>query len=338
MNNHRNNKVTISRNARHRLFCNSMVSFVCNICGRHNQVERFATEPATCPCGSNVRVRALIYLLSMELFGQNLVLTGFPRLKSIRGLGMSDKEGYASILAEKFDYTNTFYDREPRLDFTEPHPASWGAYDFVLSADVLEHIAPPVERALEETCKLLKPHGLFGVTVYCNPSDSLREHFPTLFTYRTVALGDSVVLINRRADGGLEIRDDLVFHGGTGATLEMREFGLTSLKQKLLGAGFREVHLLTEDIPEFGIIFDPDVSQPLIARKEPFRLGRAAASELIDQWLAAAAECDRLREDHENVSAQLTTALAQLRMAGDSRWLKLGRRLGLGPAFTLGRQ
>jgi len=35
----------------------------------------------------------------------------------------------------------------------------------------------------------------------------------------------SQVLINRRADGVLEIREDLIFHGGSGATLEMREFG-----------------------------------------------------------------------------------------------------------------
>src|SRR5438270_6461431 len=106
-----------------------MVAFICNICGARNQVEQFATEPATCACGSNVRLRALIHLLSMELFGRTLVLADFPKLKAIRGLGMTDKECYASILAEKFDYTNTHYDREPRLDFTAQHPELAGAYD-----------------------------------------------------------------------------------------------------------------------------------------------------------------------------------------------------------------
>src|SRR5437588_10848898 len=98
-----------------------MVPFVCNICGSHNKVEHFATEPASCACGSNVRIRAMIHLLAMELFGQNLILPEFPRLKAIRGLGMTDKACYADILADKFDYTNTYYDREPRLDFTERH-------------------------------------------------------------------------------------------------------------------------------------------------------------------------------------------------------------------------
>ena len=95
-----------------------------------------------------MRLRALIHLLSVELFGRSLPLPGFPKLKAIRGLGMSDKDCYNGLLAEKFDYTNTFYDREPRLDFTESHPELAGQYDFILSADVLEHIAPPVERAL----------------------------------------------------------------------------------------------------------------------------------------------------------------------------------------------
>src|SRR5215471_17289289 len=56
-----------------------VVSFTCNICGASNRVEKFATEPATCACGSNVRIRALIYLLSMELFNQSLTLAEFPR-------------------------------------------------------------------------------------------------------------------------------------------------------------------------------------------------------------------------------------------------------------------
>jgi SAM-dependent methyltransferase len=203
------------------------MAFICNICGSHNDSESFGTEAASCACGSNVRLRALIHLLSMELFGQSLVLAEFPKLKAIRGLGISDQPGYARILAEKFDYTNTFYDREPRLDLAELHPELRGSYDFILLADVIEHIAPPLERALEEACRLLKPHGFLGITIFCNPADQMFEHFPALNEYRIVSLGKSPVLINRRRDGTLEIRDDLIFHGGSGATLEMREFGIT---------------------------------------------------------------------------------------------------------------
>jgi SAM-dependent methyltransferase len=305
-----------------------VVAFTCNICGADNEVEEFATEPATCGCGSNVRLRALIHLLSMELFGNSLILAQFPKLKAIRGLGLSDQRGYAEILADKFDYTNTFYDREPRFDIAEPHPKLSGSYDFILMADVLEHIAPPVECALEEACRLLKPHGFLGITVFCSPSDQMREHFPTLNEFRIVQLGDSLVLVNRRQDGSLEARDDLVFHGGTGATLEMREYGMTALENQLRKAGFREVFFLAGNLAAIGVLFDHDVSQPLIARKEPFVMDRCGQSQLAEEWRVANELAQREQERADSLAAQI-------RMAEESRWLRLGRKLGVGPKFKL---
>ena len=73
---------------------------------RAKHTTTFAIEPASCACGSNVRVRALIHLLSVELFGHSIVLADFPVMKSIRGLGMTDKACYADVLASKFDYKN----------------------------------------------------------------------------------------------------------------------------------------------------------------------------------------------------------------------------------------
>jgi SAM-dependent methyltransferase len=272
-------------------------------------------------------MRALIHLLSLEIFGQSLILADFPKLKAIRGLGMSDQPCYAGLLAEKFDYTNTYYDREPRFDFTESHPNLSASYDFILSADVFEHIAPPVERACEEVQHLLKPRGFLALTVYCNPIDRMREHFPSLNEFRIVPLGDSSVLINRKRDGNLELLDNLVFHGGQGATLEMREFGITELESKLIAAGFREVDFLTDNLTEIGILFDQDVSQPVVARKEPFAMDRNAISQMIGEWRTA---IDRL--SHEQQRAQ--AAEAQIRLAAQSKWLRLGRRLGLGPTFN----
>lgn len=290
-------------------------------------MEAFATEPATCACGSNVRLRALVHLLSLELFGRDLILPEFPKLKAIRGLGLSDKDCYAAPLEAKLDYTNTYYDREPRFDLTETHLNLAGAYDFILMGDVLEHISPPIERALEEACAVLKPNGFLGVTIYCNPSDDMREHFRDLHEYRIVPLGDSSVLINRRRDGTLEIRDDLIFHGGSGATLEMREFGMTALQAKLLAAGFQEIHFLTQNIPEIGVFFDHDVSQPLIARKAPFALDRCAATQLINELCETRDSVWRERRRAEQLASQI-------RQASEGRWLRLGRKLGVGPRFT----
>jgi ubiquinone/menaquinone biosynthesis C-methylase UbiE len=46
-------------------------------------------------------------MLSMEVLGKAVPLPEFPVLKNRRGLGMTDDASYASLLAEKFDYTNT---------------------------------------------------------------------------------------------------------------------------------------------------------------------------------------------------------------------------------------
>lgn len=303
-----------------------MVSFVCNICGARNEVEHFATEPASCACGSNVRVRVLIHLLSMELFGQSLPLIEFPKLRALRALGMTDKESYSGTLAEKFDYTNTYLDREPRFDFTENHAELAGAYDFIVSADVLEHVSPPAERAMEEVCRLLKPHGFLVGTVPCHSGTQTLEHFPELHEYRVVSLGDSTILVNRRRDGGLEVRDQLIFHGGTGSTLEMRQFAAPELRNQLIASGFREVSFLTEDIPGAGIWFDADVSVPFIARKEAFTWDRIARSQIVDQWRDSEAQ---LRWERE-CAAILE---AQIKMASHSKWVQLGRIFGVGPKF-----
>jgi SAM-dependent methyltransferase len=306
-----------------------MIEFICNVCGSRNHIAEadFATEPASCACGSNVRTRALIHLLSTELFGHSLMLPDFPKLKSIRALGMSDKPCYASLLQEKFDYQNTFYDRQPRLDFSAPHVDLYGTLDFVVSADVLEHVAPPVEATLAEVFRLLKPRGFLVATVPCSSDEILREHYPDLFEYRILPLGGTPVLVNRRRDGQLEVTGDLVFHGGEGATLEMRQFTVAALHEKLLATGFTNPRFFNANVPEYGILFDQDVSQPLIAAKdEPFALGGAARAELIDLWRGAEDRAWRDRQD-------LETLAARIRLASRSRWLRLGRAFGVGPGF-----
>ena len=82
----------------------------------------------------------------------------------------------------------------------------------------------------------------------------MREHFPELNEYRVARLGASDVLVNRRRDGSVE------------------------------------AHFLLDNVPEAGILFDRDVSQPLVARKKRFQLSNTAQSELLDGWIGAQAE------------------------------------------------
>src|SRR5437667_5241822 len=283
-----------------------MVSFLCNICGQTNTIAVLEHEDSSCAgCGSNVRLRALIYLLSTELFGDGFILPDFPRLPGIKGLGLSDQASYADPLVKKFDYTNTYYDREPRLDITEAHPDRYGTCDFILSSDVFEHIAAPVERAFEEAYKLLKPHGVLCLSVPFSLDEQTVERFPDLHEYAIVDLKGSPVLINRSKDGKLEIRDDLIFHGGVGATLEMRLFSQKGLQQKLCEAGFQDAAFMTEAVPRFGIAFEGSWSLPLVARKQEFRFDRSTVGQFAQEYYAKVAELTELQLQHEDVVSRL---------------------------------
>ena len=95
--------------------------FRCNICGENCQtaLDRLGREDASCKgCGSLPRKRAIIRVLSTQLFGKNLLLSDFHPRPDICGLGMTDWKGYADRLAEKFSYRNTYYHQEPRLDIS----------------------------------------------------------------------------------------------------------------------------------------------------------------------------------------------------------------------------
>jgi SAM-dependent methyltransferase len=309
-----------------------MISFTCNLCGRSNVVEHFASEAATCPCGSNVRLRALAHLLSMELFGRSLILSRAPQIRSIQALGISDKDCLANALAGQFTYTNSFYDQEPRVDLNGRNARYDGQFDFIIAGETLEHVAPPVVDALREIHRLLKPNGFLGLTIYCNPQDKMREHFPNLRDWRIVRMPGGFVVLNRLESGQYEVHDNLIFHGdlasdsGGGATLELREYGVGALRAQLLEAGFPELVFQDQDIPAYGVIFDHDVSLPLLARKAPFTLDAAARAGWADGWLALQAQLAGERERRAHLEEQI-------RLATGSRWLRLGRRLGLGPRF-----
>lgn len=282
-------------------------SFTCNICGA--DCERSVTPPGRevpgCPkCGSTVRLRSLIALLSREIFGIELALPDFPVLKGVRGIGMSDPRELAGRLAEKFDYTNTFYHQEPRLDIVDPAPEHLGRYDFILSSEVLEHVPPPVERAFANLNRMLKPNGLLLLTVPYKIDGQTAEHFPELHEYALASPGGRTVLVNRRRDGSLEVFENLAFHGGDGSTLEMRVFTETSLKAILAGAGFGGVHIASEDVPEFGVRHGETWSLPIVGRKGNFRPPVAEIAVEYGHAVRRSVSLARELEDHRRVLAE----------------------------------
>ena len=265
-----------------------MSRFTCNLCGTVNTWDGkpLDREAPTCAgCSSSVRTRGLLLTLSRELFGGELALDDFPRLKSLRGLGASDARSYADRLAERFDYRNTFYDRQPRLDLANPPAHELGAYDFVISSDVIEHINPPVSDALTKIAALLKPTGIFVFTVPYSLDDATIERYAGLQSHGLADLDGRTVVVARMRDGQTHVFENPVFHlGVTGRSLEMREFSESSLKQLLAAVGFPDVRICAEPYAPFGFAPSESWSLPIVARKAPLQLSPEATRELVEQW------------------------------------------------------
>jgi anaerobic magnesium-protoporphyrin IX monomethyl ester cyclase len=265
----------------------AMRRFVCNVCGAENQLpaSRLVREDGHCKrCGCYTRLRAMIHALSTQLLGEP-VLAHAPRHKEIRGVGCSDW-GYVRYLAGKFDYVNTYYNHRPRLDL---RAVDWqryppGSLHFIICGDVLEHVAPPLEKALENLFKLLRPGGLAIITVPSSLAPATREHFADLQDWRVEKKGPDRVLVNRRSDGTVERFENLCFHGGKGETLEFRLFSRQGLLDSIRKAGFEVAAIHDQPAPEYGITLDahdfvlvarkPVAAVQLLSQQDPDSLGR----------------------------------------------------------------
>lgn len=246
--------------------------FECNICGERYLVpiDQLRREVASCEgCNSTPRTRAIIRALSLELFGENLVLPDFPVSRGIIGLGMTDWAGYAVRLAEKFDYTNTYYHQEPKLDVSarEVPENLVQSSDFIISSEIFEHVVPPVRRAFQNTFKMLKPGGILILTVPYGIQTETVEHFPELCDFTIIGDKGSYRLKNVTPSGEVQEFHDLVFHGGPGATLEMRVFAEAAVLQHLIEAGFEALTVhQTPDFPH-GIWWPQPWAFPFSARR-----------------------------------------------------------------------
>lgn len=241
--------------------------FVCNVCGTPNripqqEVKREGGGCAKCRCYG--RLRSMMYGVTSHFSPDEPILAAMKPRKDIRGIGCSDwgytnahagiAWGYVDLLTRKFDYVNTFYDKDPQLDLCNVDWSRWpsDSVDFITCTDVLEHVEPPVGRAFENMRRLLKPGGVVILTVPC-PNRPAGEHFPNLHSWRIETDGEKRTLINQRSDGVIERYDDLCFHGGTGFTLEFRAFSRQSVINCVEKAGLNIVKLLDKSIEPYAI-------------------------------------------------------------------------------------
>jgi GT2 family glycosyltransferase len=265
----RRTPITRSNGARSKRGETDSTYFICNVCGKASRMRKakLQREVPSCPeCDSTVRFRSIVHVLSVELFNESIALPDFPVRRSVRGLGMSDWGVYAMGLADKFNYTNTFLDEEPSLDIMVPDERYVGCHDFVICSEVLEHVPPPISAAFENLRRLLKPGGLLVLSVPYTDEGTTREHFPELHDFELVSKNEGHLLKNRTKDGIEEQFENLTFHGGKGSTLEMRLFSQPSLLEELTVAGFKDIKIHGESVPEYGIEWAEPWSLPLSAR------------------------------------------------------------------------
>ncbi|MBA2339395.1 MAG: methyltransferase domain-containing protein [Pyrinomonadaceae bacterium] len=228
------------------------------------KVAELGRETAFCKsCGSTMRTRAIIHILSTELFGESLILPDFPVRTDITGIGMSDWDGYALMLARKFNYKNTFYHQEPKLNITHIDPALEGRFDFVISSDVFEHVCPPVSVAFENVRKLLKPDGVLIFTVPYSKEKGTVEHFPESHDYQIIETDERHILKNTTKGGVSQVFENLVFHGGDGLTLEMRLFSESSLMEEFHRAKLNKLKIYKDSDFDHGIHWGVDWSLPM---------------------------------------------------------------------------
>jgi len=226
-----------------RVFCRKMdaasIQFVCNVCGFENLADPAAVDrdtPSCGGCGSTGRWRAVVAALLQELTGERLPLAACPKQPDLTGIGLSDWDGYAERLRERFAYENTFLDHEPRLDVTVEQPAREGTLDFIVASDVFEYVHGPIDHAFGNVRRMLRPGGVVVLTTPYAVEGHTQE-----WAHAT--------------------RDASV-----AGQQPLRLFSLPDLIDSLHAVGFVDVVVHEHVYPDHGILWSPPISMPVAAR------------------------------------------------------------------------
>jgi SAM-dependent methyltransferase len=232
--------------------------FFCSACFRPSFASKLSIgrESFNCRwCNATSRERA-IFLQIHSLYLQRKIKNPTKRLQI---LGISDGHLTSTILNKIYgkNYANYHYHLDPKLDITNVPVSLFGKADIISCSEVLEHVAPPINKAFEGLYKLLKENGALVLSV--PHSDGLGvhvEHFPTMRKSQLVTENGVAVLIGEDANGVKLSFRNLIFHGGIGATLEYRVFSEVSLVNALNSAGFSNLRK-NRDQKILGVFWEP---------------------------------------------------------------------------------
>lgn len=247
------------------------IAFTCNVCASRvrTRITKLGREIPACPtCRSTARMRAMVHLLSLELFAESVPIARMPGNPDRRVLGLSDWPPYAERLAGKLAYTNTAPHEAPRFDPHEPDPAiaAPGSLDAVLASDVFNRLRPPINRVFTNLRTLLRPGGALIATVPFRLEGDTLEHFPDLHDYRIEHRDTGRVLVNITPNGKRQVFEKFNCPADDLTWLETRVFSQQGLVSALTDAGFEAPVFMTEPHWPAGVRFEYPWSIPFVAR------------------------------------------------------------------------
>ncbi len=215
-------------------------SLNCGICGHQAVIpeQHDLRDSKSCAaCGSTLRFRNIIGALGAGL-SMSGPLSKWPQRKEVSGIGITDAGVYANFLADVFSYKNTFYHKDPRIDITaKPESDKINSFDFIICSDVLEHVIGPISQALDGLAQMLRPGGFVIITVPLKQGATI-EHYPGLVSFNVNSRRTRSREIELCFESGRrELDPKPIFHGGDGATLELRVIGLSDLRHEIEASG-----------------------------------------------------------------------------------------------------
>ena len=219
-----------------------MSSFRCCICDHYCElVSQQHREQGFCPsCGSNARFRGIVLAILDEVFGNtSLSLARQPGRHATAGIGVSDADQYASLLAEKLGYRNTFLHQEPHLDLCNKQSvANYKNLDLLVCSDVIEHTQDLPSQVFINMMSMLKPGGIVVLSAPTYEMASSIEWYSGATSVKVIPYRDRHVVIWSTIRGNDYIDTTPCFHGGPGDVLEMRLISHSQLVAEARAAGF----------------------------------------------------------------------------------------------------
>ena len=241
--------------------------YICNLCSQKNKVlQNFASNPGPmCSnCNSSVRFRFIGFCFSSFVMNGDGFLPSTKDNQLKKGIGLSDSPPLARVLKRFSGYTNTFFHASPQLDITQ-NTHHFSELDYIISSDVFEHTIPPALSPFLNAYKILNKNGLLILSV--PTGKQYLEHFPDLNDFKIINISDKFVLVNATKESKIQVFEEIKFHGGPGATLEMRVHSISSVKNFLTLAGFKEIKIVKPYQPQFGIFPLDGLSTTWVCKK-----------------------------------------------------------------------